>query len=334
MRTCGVCGPADGVAVGTAPTVGLCAYGTASPVPPSLSGNTWTWTCKGSDNSTTAEDASCSAPFRIDGVCSSAATGTYTISETAYRGALCSSGTPTETPIFPTYGQTVTWGCNGIGTGTSTSPTACSATRERPASSCGPDNNVFSNTIPTDPGLCGTDSTPSTVTFDTAGNWHWTCTHTSPAAIPQSVDCQAPSCLATMPIDLQPYVYFGTDGTPNNAIATVTCPNVCCIIDSSNGAITVCNGTTGEIPVFPGSHSYPAECWFDDDHDRTNDGIDEPKVSYNPGRTISTMCTARSCNSQGTCQSTPEVTNSADSCTSTCNSDADCTTGRMIETRP
>ncbi|MFA5986974.1 MAG: hypothetical protein WC819_06535, partial [Parcubacteria group bacterium] len=262
----------------------------------------------------------------IDGACNSDATGTYTISETAFRGSLCSSGTPTVTPAFPTYGQTVTWGCSGLNGGTSTSPTACTATRERPTPSCGTANGVTADSMPPLSGytLCGTDSTPSTVTFDTAGNWHWTCTHTSPAAIPQSVDCQAPSCLATMPVDLQPYVYFGSDGTPNDATATVTCPNVCCIINSGNGAVTVCNGdaTPGMIPVFPGSHSYPAECWFDDDHDRTNDGIDEPKVSYNPGRTISTMCTARSCNSQGTCQSTPEVTNSADSCTSTCNSDA------------
>jgi hypothetical protein len=215
--------------------------------------------------------------------------------------------------------------------------TSCTDVRkcEYTMPSCGPDNGVLVNNRPTDPGLCSADSTSSEVTFDARGNWHWTCTHTSVESGSLAVNCEAPSCLTTMPVDLQPYVYFNSDGNPNNAVATVTCPNVCCAIDSSNGAITVCNSdpAAGLIPVFPGSRSYPAECWFDNDHNRTNDS-NEPKISYHPGRTISTMCTARSCRSQGECQALPQAANTAQACKSTCNSDADCSKGRMIETRP
>jgi hypothetical protein len=334
IQICGVCGPANGTNVAQAPRVGLCASG----MPSSLTrqGNTWTWLCKGSDNTTTAEDAHCMANYRVDGVCDSTSTGTYSASETKYRGALCTTGTVTNVPRFPSYGQTVTWGCMGLGSGTAAS---CSASRACPQAQCGTSSGVSINTMPST-NLCISPSfLTGNVAFDTNGYWQWDCKMTvwGPATgCNLTTHCQAPSCLVNMPIDLQPYVYFGSDGTPNDAIATVTCPNVCCIINGGNGAVTVCNGdaTPGMIPVFPGSHSYPAECWFDNDHDRTNDDIGEPKVSYNPGRTISTMCTAHSCNSQGTCQATPQAANTADSCLSTCNSDADCTRGRMIETRP
>ena len=53
----GSCGPANGVALSTAPSTGLCSLGTASAV----TGNgPWHWSCVGSNNATTA--SSCGAP--------------------------------------------------------------------------------------------------------------------------------------------------------------------------------------------------------------------------------------------------------------------------------
>ncbi|MEN8252472.1 MAG: hypothetical protein ABFQ53_02755, partial [Patescibacteria group bacterium] len=49
---------------------------------------------------------------------------------------------------------------------------------------------------------------------------------------------------------------------------------------------------------------------------------------------VKAMCTQKECNAQGSCQATPkEATNYSD-CKKTCNSDADCRKGRMIETKP
>ena len=56
--TNGVCGSANGVAVSTAPTSGLCTAGSASAVGGS---GPWNWSCAGSNGGTTA---SCSAPLQ------------------------------------------------------------------------------------------------------------------------------------------------------------------------------------------------------------------------------------------------------------------------------
>jgi hypothetical protein len=45
-------------------------------------------------------------------------------------------------------------------------------------------------------------------------------------------------------------------------------------------------------------------------------------------------CAEKTCTTSGTCQALPKNANSLSDCTSTCNSDADCTSGRMIETKP
>lgn len=50
--------------------------------------------------------------------------------------------------------------------------------------------------------------------------------------------------------------------------------------------------------------------------------------------TVSGNCIARSCSPQGTCQSTPQAASSHSACQSTCSTNADCSKGRMIETRP
>src|SRR6516165_683118 len=62
----GACGPANGVAVTTAPTTNLCTAGTAT----TLSGTgPWAWACTGINR---GANASCSAPLQptvVNGVC-------------------------------------------------------------------------------------------------------------------------------------------------------------------------------------------------------------------------------------------------------------------------
>jgi hypothetical protein len=59
----GACGSANGVSTATKPSSNLCSSGSASVVSGG-SGSPWTWNCLGPNNTTTNDDASCSAPFQ------------------------------------------------------------------------------------------------------------------------------------------------------------------------------------------------------------------------------------------------------------------------------
>ncbi len=181
--------------------------------------------------------------------------------------------------------------------------------------------------------LCGTNCTDTTSPYMIAnGDWNWICTYdvTKPAS-PRDIDCETESCLSGLPINLQRYVYFDSDGKANNAVISVHCPNVCCEIDGQLIDIGeeqknfICTGEEGELKVNNGSNLFDAKCWRKDD--------ENIKVPYD-NLPVNTMCTARECNTQGTCQATPQAGDSPDACTSTCNSNADCSRGRIIETRP
>lgn len=278
----------------------------------------------------------------MNGACNSLATGAYAWNETPFRAALCANGTtPIPSTLTLDMGQSVSWGCNGLYGGTNTLQGACSANRGCPAISCGSAQNIETNIAPV-MGLCGESAqldTNAEISLGGDGMWRWNCVSAVDGGnCPSSAQCQAPSCLAGTPFELQPYVYFKEDGTPNNATMTVTCPGVCCSInDASEVDVTICNGAPGQIAIAPGTNTYPAACWIDDrDGDgNPDDGLnDDGETVVHRTGTVSTMCTARSCNSQGTCQATPTPANSAELCASSCNSDADCSKGRMIETRP
>jgi hypothetical protein len=58
-------------------------------------------------------------------------------------------------------------------------------------------------------------------------------------------------------------------------------------------------------------------------------------ITITKEQNIQTTCIEKICNAQGTCQTMPKgnVKNIED-CSNTCNSNADCTNGRIIETKP
>ena len=119
-----MCGPANGVAVDIAPSVGLCSAGTQSTP---VGTGPWTWSCAGLDGGTTA---SCDAPLlSVNGVCG-ASNGTTVAS--APTGNLCSAGNPTGVAGAGPW----TWSCVGLGGGTTASCTA-SSTTVPPGSTCG-----------------------------------------------------------------------------------------------------------------------------------------------------------------------------------------------------
>lgn len=329
---CGVCTPSSNIDVTQMPTTtGICAHGT--PTTPVLANDTWTWKCLGANNTIADDDASCSAENNVNGACISQTQQVYPWNATGFTGSLCAAGTPTINPqtSFPSYGQTVTWGCKGIGKGTSTAPNECSARRNCPEAQCGPAHSQTQTDTKPTTNLCATtpNHTASNVTLNTTtGAWNWSCALTNAyGTCTASTNCSAPSCLANNPLTVQTHVYWPTTGNPQASVR-VNCQNVCCTFGDTpvNGTVNekVCHGDTDKYIEITHAGSYPAQCYYTTDPDT--------KVTVN--NTVQTMCVARSCNSQGTCQATPTPSASRDACTSTCSSDADCSTGRMIETRP
>lgn len=284
-----------------------------------------------------------SVPLCVDGKCNPGAMGDYIYADKKFRLPLCADGTTPVKPVgfhYPEPGETVSWGCNGIGPNAkNTEPNACSARRVCPTFACGTagTSNAVRDTKPTvKDGLCvpadALINQPG-VTFGQDGRWSWGCKYAD-ADQCQGATCSAPSCIVNNPPTLQPYVYFDGNGKPSPTTMTVSCPNICCDIAGAEGSVTVCNGTPGQIPVFAGARDYTMSCWYDDDNDGKKDENDTGASIVSKTGRVSTMCAARSCNNQGQCQATPQEANSPSDCASSCSSDADCTTGRMIETRP
>ena len=244
---------------------------------------------------------------------------------------LCANGTATK--VIGSGSPTQPWSWNCIGSGPGHTNAVCKALAKVDCNN--PDGQSNINTKPTNPSypLCSQNSTPSPQpTLNSQGEWVWKCMHKN--ARITSEDCVAKSCLADMPIKYQKNVYFDTEGNPKNASVEITCPNVCCKIKGTKIDDTpdpiICKGDGAkEVEIKPGTNNYSAECYFKGSNPTPN-----PNPPVEKTLTISTMCASRTCNSQGTCQATPVVANSNKDCQSTCNSDADCANGRIIETRP
>lgn len=324
-------------------TGGPCAMGSSVTKQVELIDNTYYWEC----TSACGTPATCTATLpKMDGACTDAV-GEYDWDAKEFRNVLlCQNGAKPIPPVikFPAEGETVAWDCEGMYGGIATTNQTCKAKRKCPSIACG--TLTQSDTKPSSkddvcakPGLLNGNS----VVFDQDfGKWTWSCVYKTTDHICEGEKCEAKSCLADRPFDLQNSVYFGSDGKPNNANITMTnclIPNtkVCCTIDGqdldkkNDQKNSICTGESGEIQVTPGE-LFTAECWFDKNNDKKKDDDKENRKFSN--LSVQTMCASRSCNTQGRCQATPQAAMSVDDCSNTCSSDADCSTGRMIETRP
>lgn len=132
----GSCGSANGVAVSSPPTSGLCNAGTASNVTGS---GPWDWSCAGSNG---GSNASCAAPVAqtpVNGACGSA-NGTTLAS--APTSGLCSVGTASSVVGTGPWA----WSCAGSNGGTNASCEAYLANSNPPtAQKPGPSVELFNN---------------------------------------------------------------------------------------------------------------------------------------------------------------------------------------------
>jgi hypothetical protein len=267
---------------------------------------------------------------------------------------------PVPFPTFVTTGDgcssqkpckgTVSWDCMTETGGTEND--SCSASINPPTVNCDSmsSNDVETNVKPSS-NLCKSDkgeakviSPPGVVLAGGSGRWTWGCQHNVYSNIKTTIDeCSAPSCIANNPINATSPIMLSEEEMKSQI--TLNCPGLggdklCCKVtnDKNKVTVTVCSGKSGEIKIKPGENDLEGTCWFEDDciDGNCNPDCDSTTevsvdVDVNP---VFTACLQSQCTASGTCAKTPKLADSVNQCESSCNSDADCTSGRMIETKP
>ncbi len=133
----GKCGSANGGTFSSKPNSNLCSKGNASSV--SSSGNTWKWSCSGSNGGSKAQCSATKAPQPVNGKCGSANGGTFSSKPTSN---LCSKGSASSVNGNGPW----SWSCNGSNGGSSAQ---CSAdkksTTPAPAGACPYSDGIIIN---------------------------------------------------------------------------------------------------------------------------------------------------------------------------------------------
>ena len=266
--------------------------------------------------------------------------------QTAWPDVFCEEGAVVgNPPIFPGIGGSASWQCGGATC--SNGPVDCSVTRGTPPPcECGTANQSQSTAAPAS-NLCNAGNSSSV----TGGSvWNWTCgTDYDAVDLPPGANngqcTDQASCEAEcvdVKLEAPEYVYMqeGETKTVDAYISidgdTSYMSNINCEIDGQPVSFSSGTGKSDSVSVSVSGESTTinAECSID--VDCGNSGSSSTRVYNDPGtmsQVVRALCMQRSCNAQGRCQATPQSISSGE-CTSTCSSDADCSTGRMIETRP
>ena len=272
---------------------------------------------------------------QICGVCGSAnGVGTGEMPETA---DLCQFGTPT-TPELNEDETQWEWGCAGDNGAIYVDDTVCAAPKEAPGICSTIYNGQAQNGLTeSTEGLCTSGIVTNFIDHgDPDGDgvaeidagWSWTCQKIGDNPDHTNEDCQAPCFDYTIQAD-QSRFYWDDDDSVDITVdlqRTGRCADkYTCIVqgNETDGETTYTIEASEDGTV---NYDLTATCTHEDDG---------TIVTHDPGAdTVIGTCIERSCTSQGICQGIPKQASSSSSCASTCSSDSDCTTGRMIETRP
>lgn len=347
------CGTANGVMTNTQPAANLCGPGSVLDSPPgvTLQGTSWQWSCTHSINpGANPQTVTCSAPTPATPcACNPATPRTdYPYTATGPSTPLCSAGTPLPgivNFVAGAYGaaSTVNWTCSappctGVGCASACMGSAtCSASRMSPPQcDCGSVDTV-STTKPTID-LCNPPLSSGPTVLGNNGGWSWTCQ--DPSVCSGSAVCSA-ECV-NIDIDAPANIYLNKNGNKLKVKVrveghqNVKNGGTCSIaMNSETKIVTVQNGgSTPEVEFDYGGPSakITAECTLEVD---CGGGTLYTTKKLNDEHTVTSLCVEKACNAQGSCQSTPKSgVSSIEDCVSTCNSTADCSKGRMIETRP
>lgn len=249
----------------------------------------------------------------------------------------CAVGEPLSgQPEFPSSPGSTSWMCGG--SSCSGDPVTCGATRTEPQPcACGPDHNAVKEDAPTT-GACQLGNLANLRSVN--GQWTWTCgpdASCGPAAEPCSANC------VSIEIDAPSNIYLKKNG---NKLRVKVRVNGHENIDEDDGGtcnITVGSETKTEVVQSGGSTPtvefdysgvgaiVEAQCMLNVDCG----GASYVWKEYEDTHQVTSLCMEKSCSAQGTCQGTPKSgVSSVEDCVNTCNSNAECSSGRMIETRP
>jgi hypothetical protein len=239
-------------------------------------------------------------------------------------------------PQFPnSYDTDVTWTCNGIGAGESAQ---CRNRINQPLPcACGTDGGSFIETTPSE-NACQLGTMQNLPSSN--GMWSWIC-GSNAVCTPDSQPCSA-ECVR-IDIDAPSNIYLSKDGNELDVEVRIEGKNNVDLIsgtcDITVGGVTKqanvqSNGITEKMTFdYHGAGAkINAECTLSVN---CGGGGTFTERTYTDEQDVTSLCMERSCSPQGTCQATPKSgVTSVNDCTSTCTSDADCSSGRMIETRP
>ncbi len=268
-----------------------------------------------------------------------------------------SSVTLNQLPSDATSASVVqtTWDCETANGGTTNS--ACIAELSAPTVSCGPQTTLGEiNTEPAEPpAFCestgGGVTVSPVVALTSGGNWTWGCQHNDFSNIIADPSCSRPSCIASDPINVVNPIMLSEDMKSHISLDCPGSNNLCCTVtsDRHNIPVTVCSGKPGDIKIEPGVNDLSAICWFDETYDPNNPhNPNNPNDPNTPAcnsttetciidvnvNSVSTACMESQCTASGTCAKAPIIAADKTACKSSCNSNADCSSGRMIETKP
>jgi len=337
----------------------FCASGTSTITPTQSNfpnyGQTTSWDCIGKNGGTSTQGGACKATRQMPAAQCGTADNvkTNTKPPTPPTTNLCPPNhTASDPQIVNNQWQ---WTCTHNVTGAIPPSVTCIA--PIPGAKCGlahtDDPNNITNTKPTanlcvkqnNSNVCSwPGNTLSDVSLQNDGWWHWQCKH-APQAYPQIVDCHAPTCLANDPIKRTSPVIISDN---MKTTISLNCPGddgnkLCCKIHNTapgaDSEINICTGDPAEeVKIIEGAENkFDAKCWFsgngNGDGNGSGDGNGDGN-SVDKSFTVQTACIESQCTANGTCAKAPKMANSRSQCKSTCNSNADCTSGRIIETRP
>lgn len=361
----GACNPAatknDYAYTATGPSTPLCSAGTVPTTTPLFPAGKYgvdsevTWTCGGTGGG--SDSSVCRAQRQAPPACT-CDPGTndqvFSYLQTSWPAAFCAAGSVVGAePSFPiSGGPSVTWQCGGP---TCSGDVAnCSASRGTPLPcECGTGNTEILENTPSGSVACKIGNTENMNTV--SSGWTWNCGADYDAGdVPLGANngrCENPSiCSAScvgVDIDAPTAIYLKKNG--NKIDVKVRIENhqkvlggTCSItlnggqeetIDAKTETVNGSNTRTIQFDYPESGATIAVSCDLSVDCDGDGSGTD---VTITDSQVVRSLCMQKSCNAQGSCQSTPVSATSYDdpNCSSTCNSDADCSRGRMIETRP
>ncbi len=301
----------------------------------------WKWDCTGLNG---GGNAHCLAVLK-KGTCGTATNHVFTYPDTTWGTySLCKpeSAISNPNPVKPLtldsnnpVEVSTTWTCS---TANGTNGNTCSATLKPPTVDCGSANNKTEINTPPTSNLCSTNASETKSPYmNSAGRWEWSCKYDGGGLNLTKDSCSAPSCLAGDPLKYQSYLYLKQNSNNQTVKVSAVCNGnkMCCDIEatdagSGDSKTHICTGEGSKEIIIPNSGTYPAKCYIDDNGCEATGSC--PTV--NKELKITTMCLQKECNAQGSCQATPVAATDLSQCSSTCNSNADCSNGRIIETRP